>query len=178
MPEFTDEFARKLGAPSVDVMRTNVEQLLNQKADGHVQEKLREEVSDVLLEQYRFDVPMSLIDREVRFRMEQLLQDHEYLEHWNSMTPEAKKRSVASVAEQSEKAVRMFYLCRKILADAKITISPNDLPKVPETPLGMLLGDRRDFHPQGDTEVHQAEAFSRLLLEKAEDFIIAHATVA
>jgi hypothetical protein len=94
------------------------------------------------------------------------------------MTPEAKKRSVASVAEQSEKAVRMFYLCRKILADAKITISPKDLPKAPETPLGMLLGERRDFHPQENTEVHQAEAFSRLLLEKAEDFIIAHATVA
>ncbi len=178
MPDFTDDFARKLGAPSVDIMRTNVEQLLNQKADGHVQEKLREEVSDVLLEKYRFDVPMSLIDREVRFRMQQLLQDQEYLQHWNSMTPEAKKRSVASVAEQSEKAVRMFYLCRKILADAKINISPKDLPKAPETPLGMLLGDRRDFHPQGDTEVHQAEAFSRLLLEKAEDFIIAHATVA
>ncbi|HEY5235254.1 MAG TPA: trigger factor [Rhabdochlamydiaceae bacterium] len=177
MPEFSDEFARKLGAPSVDVMRTNVEQLLNQKADGHVQEKLREEVSDVLLEKYRFDVPMSLIDREVRFRMQQLLQDQEYLQHWNSMTPEAKKRSVSSVAEQSEKAVRMFYLCRKILADAKITISPKDLPKAPETPLGMLLGERRDFHPQGNTEVHQAEAFSRLLLEKAEDFIIAHATV-
>jgi trigger factor len=178
MPEFTDEFARRLGAPSVDVMRTNVEQLLNQKADGHVQEKLREEVSDVLLEKYTFDVPMSLIDREVRFRMQQLLQDQEYLQHWNSMTPEAKKRSVASVAEQSEKAVRMFYLCRKILSDAKISISPKDLPKAPETPLGMLLGERRDFHPQGETEVHQAEAFSRLLLEKAEDFIIAHATVA
>ena len=132
----------------------------------------------MLLEKYRFDVPMSLIDREVRFRMQQLLQDQEYLQHWNSMTPEAKKRSVSSVAEQSEKAVRMFYLCRKILADAKITISPKDLPKAPETPLGMLLGERRDFHPQGNTEVHQAEAFSRLLLEKAEDFIIAHATVA
>jgi trigger factor len=177
MPEFSDEFARRLGAPSIDVMRTNVEQLLNQKADGHVQEKLREEVSDMLLEKYRFDVPMSLIDREVRFRMQQLLQDQEYLQHWNSMTPEAKKRSVGSVAEQSEKAVRMFYLCRKILADAKITISPKDLPKAPDSPLGMLLGERRDFHPQENTEVHQAEAFSRLLLEKAEDFVIAHATV-
>lgn len=178
VPEFTDEFARRLGAPSVDVMRENIQQLLDQKADGHVQEKLREEVSNVLLEKYPFDVPMSLIDREVRFRMQQLLQDQEYLEHWNSMTPEAKKRSVASVAEQSQKAVRMFYLCRKILTDAKISLSPKDLPKAPETPLGMLLGDRRDFHPQGETEVHQAEAFSRLLLEKAEDFIIAHATVA
>ena len=83
--------------------------------------------------------------------MQQLLQDQEYLQHWNSMTPEAKKRTVDSIAEQSEKAVRMFYLCRKILADAKITISPKDLPKAPDSPLACLLGDRRDFHPQDNT---------------------------
>lgn len=177
LPELNDPFARRLGAPSVEEMHKNVEQLLNQKADAHVQEKLREEASEVILDKYRFEVPMSLIDREVRFRMQQLLQDQEYLQHWNSMTPEAKKRTVGSVAEQSEKAVRMFYLCRKILADANITISPKDLPKAPDSPLSMLLGERRDFHPQDNTEVHQAEAFSRLLLEKAEDFVIAHATL-
>ena len=175
LPELTDAFAQKLGAPSVEEMRQNVEKLLNDKADGHVKEKQREEVSELLLADFKFDVPGSLIDREVRFRMQQLLQDPEYAQHWNSMTNEAKKRTVGSIAEQSEKAVRMFYICRKILADAKITISPNDIPKVVDTPLNMLIGDRRDFHPQGNTEVHQAEAFSRLLLEKAEDYIIANA---
>jgi trigger factor len=177
LPELNDTFAHHLGATSVDKMSADVEKLLNQKADAHVQEKLREDVSEVMLSTYKFEVPMSLIDREVRFRMEQLLQDQEYLQHWNSMTPEAKKRTVAAIAEQSEKAVRMFYLCRKILADAKITISPKDLPKAPESPLGMLLGERRDFNPQEKTEVHQAEAFSRLLLEKAEDFVISHASI-
>ncbi len=175
LPELTDEFAKKMGVPSVQEMRTNIEKLLNDKADGHVKEKMREEVSEALLNDFKFDVPGSLIDREVRFRMQQLLQDSEYAQHWNSMTNEAKKRTVGSIAEQSEKAVRMFYLCRKILADAKINISPNDVPKIVDTPLNMLLGERRDVHPQGNTEVHQAEAFSRLLLEKAEDYIIAHA---
>lgn len=175
VPELTDTFAKKMGASSVEQMRKNIEKLLNEKADGHVQEKMREEVSEVLLTDFKFEVPGSLIDREVRFRMEQLLQDPEYAQHWNSMTTESKKRTLGSIAEQSEKAVRMFYLCRKILADAKITISPNDIPKVSDDPLNMLIGDRRDMHPQGGTEVHQAEAFSRLLLEKAEDFIIAHA---
>lgn len=174
-PELSDDFAKKVGAPSVAEMRKNVEKLLNEKADGHVKEKMREEVSEVLLTDFKFDVPASLIDREVRFRMQQLLQDPEYAQHWNSMTNEAKKRTVGSIAEQSEKAVRMFYVCRKILADAKITISPNDIPQVVDTPLNMLIGDRRDVHPQGNTEVHQAEAFSRLLLEKAEDYIITNA---
>jgi trigger factor len=178
LPELNDEFAQKMGVKSVDEMRHNIEKLLNKKADDHVQEKLREEASEILLNDFKFDVPGSLIDREVRFRMEQLLQDPEYAQHWSSMTNEAKKRTVGSIAEQSEKAVRMFYVCRKILADAKITISPKDIPKLSDSPLDMLIGDRRDVNPQGSTEVHQAEAFSRLLLEKAEDYIIAHATKA
>jgi trigger factor len=178
LPPLDDDFAKKVGAPSLDAMRTNVEQLLNQKADAHVQEKLREEVSEVLLNQYPFDVPSSLIDREVRFRLQQLVQDAEYLKHWNSMTSEAKKRTVASISEQSQKAVRMFYLCRKILADAKISISPKDLPKMSDAPLNVLLGEGREVNPQENTEIHQAEAFSRLLLEKAEDFVIANASIA
>ena len=176
LPELTDDFAQKMGTPSVEVMKTNVENLLNQKADAHVLEKQREEVSEILLTKYPFDVPSSLIDREVRFRLQQLVQDAEYLKHWNNMTSEAKKRTVASISEQSNKAVRMFYLCRKTLADAKISISPQDLPKVADTPLDMLLGPHREENPQEDTEVQEAEAFSRLLLEKAEDYIIAHAS--
>lgn len=178
LPELNQTFAQHLGAASVEQMSKNVEQLLHQKADAHTQEKLREEVSDVLLTKYPFDVPLSVIDREVRFRMQQLLKDPEYQQHWNSLTNEAKKRAVTSIAEQSEKAVRMFYLCRKIISDAKISISPDDIRKTPDSPLSFLLGDRRDFHPQDNKEVHEAEAFSRLLLEKAEDFVISHATVA
>ncbi len=178
LPELGDPFARQLGASSVDDLRNRIEQLLHQKAEAHVQEKLREEVSEMVITKYPFDVPMSLIDREVRYRMQQLLQDKEYGQHWNSMTQEAKKRAVGAIAEQSEKAVRMFYICRKILADAHIKVSPNDIPKPPTTPLDMLLGDHREFHPQEKTEVHEAEAYSRLLLEKAEDYIIAHAAIA
>lgn len=178
LPELNPTFARHLGTASVEELHQNVEQLLNQKADAHVQEKLREEVSEILLSKYPFDVPASVVDRELRFRMKQLLQDPEYLQHWNSLTSEAKKRALTSIGEQSEKAVRMFYLCRKIISDAKITISPDDIRKTPDSPLAFLLGDRRDFHPQDNKEVHEAEAFSRLLLEKAEDFVISHAKVA
>lgn len=176
--ELNDFFAQRLGASSVDELYKNVEQILHQKADGHVQEKLREEVCELLLTKYPFDIPTSVVDREVRFRLQQLMHDTEYQEHWNNMTSEAKKRAVHSIAEQSEKAVRMFYLCRKITTEAKISISPEDIRKTSNSPLEFLLGDRRDYHPQDNEEVHQAEAFSRLLLEKAEDFVISHATIA
>lgn len=178
VPELNDEFAQKVGASNLAEMRISIEKLLTNQAEAHVQEKMREQLSDVLLTKYPFDIPVSLIDRETRFRMQQLLKENEFVTYWQNMTNEARKRTVSSIAEQSEKAVRMFYLCRKILADANIKISPNDLPKPPSTPLEFLLANRRDFNPQGNNEVHQAEAFSRLLLEKAEDYIIANATVA
>lgn len=177
VPELNDTFAKKVGAPSVAEMRSSVEKLLNQQADAHVQEKMREELSNTLLTKYPFDIPASLIDRETRFRMQQLLKDDTFSSHWKNMTNEARKRTVTSIAEQSEKAVRMFYLCRKILSDAALEVKPSDLPKPPANALEFLLGDRSDFNPQENTEVHQAESFSRRLLEKAEDYIIANATI-
>jgi trigger factor len=178
IPELNDTFAQNVGAASVEEMRHKIEKLLHKKADDHVQEQLREQLSNLLLTTYPFDIPVSLIDRETRFRLQQLGKDAEFVKHWNQMTSEARKRTVGSIAEQSEKAVRMFYLCRKILSDAQIKVSPGDIPNSPTTPLDLLLGERRDIHPQENNEVHQAEAFSRLLLEKAEDYLISNALIA
>ncbi len=177
LPILDDDFAKRLGAPSLEEMKNSIEKLLNKQADNHVQENLREQMSEILLKDFPFDIPPSLIDRETRFRMQQLLQDEEYLKNWNQMTNEARKRTVSSVAEQSEKAVRMFYICRKILKDAGINVSPADLPQAPTTALEILLGDQRHLNFQGQNEMHQAEAFSRLLLERAEDYLIAGATI-
>ena len=178
LPPLDDNFARLVGAASVEEMTKTVEGILNTKANAHVQEKMREQVSEALLTKYPFDLPWSLIDRETRFRATELLKDKEFQTNWNNMTEEARKRTIGSIAEQSEKAVRMFYLCRKITADASIKISPSDLPKAPDSPLELLLGERREMDPQENSEMHQAEAYSRMLLEKAEDYIISHATVA
>jgi trigger factor len=177
LPPLDDEFARRMGAPSLSEMKTMIDQLLTKKADDHVREKLREQLSDRLLEQYPFDLPMSLIERETRYRLEQLFKDNEFVSHWNTLAADARRNLVESISTQSSKAVRMFYLCRKVLSDAKLSISPTDLPRVAETPLSYLLGEHREINPQANTEVQQAEAYSRLLLEKAEDHLISHAKI-
>lgn len=178
VPELDDSFSQRVGVATLDEMKANIEKLLNKQADDHVREKLREALSEVLLKQFPFDIPLSLVDRETRFRMQQLLKDAEFMNHWDNMTTEARKRTVASIAEQSEKAVRMFYLCRKIVTEAQIKISPSDIPAPANSPLDLLVGQRRDFDPQEPSEMHQAEAYSRLLLEKAEDYLISNATIA
>lgn len=173
LPPLDEAFAQKLGVKTIEELRTQILRLLNYKADAHVQEEFRAQASEFLLTHYPFDLPITLIERETHFRVKQLMHDSEFQKYWEQMSEQERKNTVQTIYQQSEKAVRMFYLCRKILNDAKITISPQDLPPPATTPLEILLQTHQA--PQITNEVQQAEAYSRLILEKAEDFVIANA---
>jgi trigger factor len=178
-PELSDQLAAQLGASSVDDLRQKVAAILNKQAEETVQKALRDQVTDVLLKDYPFDLPMTLVEREVRFRLNQLLQEPEFLEYWQKMTDEARKRTVQALAEQSEKAVRIFYLCQKILNQAGLEVSPEEIEQRPQDPIGLLLNPSgAAAQPPLEGGLQRAEAFSRLLLEKAEDFLISHSTIA
>ena len=68
----------------------------------------------------------------------------------------------------------MFYLCRKIVSEANIRISAEDVPSAVSTPLEILLNPQNPNH-SNHPEIEHAEAYSRLILEKAEDWIIKYA---
>jgi FKBP-type peptidyl-prolyl cis-trans isomerase (trigger factor) len=104
--------------------------------------------------------------------MRQLGQDPSFQQYWQSMKVEEKKKTLDSIYQQSEKAVRMFYICRKIISDAKLNISPLDLPRPAATPLEILMDPEQMLHYHGQSEVKHAEALSKLVLEKAADYIV------
>lgn len=177
LPELTDEFVQKLGASSIEDMRTKITDLLNKQADAHVLEAQREQVNEFLLTQYPFDLPATLIEKETQFRFRQLLQDKDFMQYWEKQNAEGRKKTIQMVYQQSEKAVRMFYICRQIVADANIRISEGDIPPPATSPLELLINPQKMYHHQQNAEIEHAEAFSRLVLEKAEDYVIQNATV-
>lgn len=178
LPALNDEFAQKLGASSVEDMRTKITDLLNKQADAHVREAQREQVNEFLLTHYPFDLPATLIEKETQFRFRQLLQDNDFQKYWENLNSEDRKKTIQTVYQQSEKAVRMFYLCRKIVSDANIRISAADIPPPASSALELLMNPQKMFHHQRNPEIEHAEAFSRLVLEKAEDYIIQNAAPA
>lgn len=176
LPTLDDAFAKNLGVETVDEVHTQIEKILNAKADAHVKEALRSQVNEFLLSEYKFDIPMSLIEKETRFRFQQLQRDPEFKQHWDSLSEELRRNLVDNLYAQSEKAVRIFFLSRKVLHDAQLSVSGQDVPVPATSILEMLLQPDFAREPAGDLQ--QAEAYSRLILEKAEDFIIAHANKA
>jgi trigger factor len=177
LPPLDDELAKRLGVNNVADLHEQIGKLLNKQADAHVQEKLRSQVSEQLLIKFPFDLPYTLVERETQFRLRHLLQDPQFQNYWGSLNEQARQNSIMSIFEQSQKAVRMFYLCRKIAEDAKLSVNPQDLPSAPNTALEALLQPSPQLLHGAEKEVQQAEAFSRLLLEKAEDYLIANATM-
>jgi trigger factor len=174
LPPIDEKFAKLLGVSSVEELHRRIEELLNKQADAHVQETLRAQVTEILLKQFPFDLPATLIKKEVEFRIQQLAQDPDFKSYWDRLQAEERKKLFETVEQQSEKAVRMFYLCRKIVDEANIRISAEDVPSAASTPLEILLNPQNPNH-SNHPEIEYAEAYSRLILEKAEDWIIKYA---
>ncbi|MBI2742946.1 MAG: trigger factor [Chlamydiales bacterium] len=177
-PPVDDAFAVKLGVANLEDLRASLLKHLNKQADAHVQEKLREQLNEALLNQFPFELPNTLIEKETQFRMKQLAEDAHFKKEWEAMKEDDRRKMVESIYTQSEKAVRLFYLCRKIIADAKLTITADDMPKAPTNMLEALMIPQPNYHAHDHSEVRQAETYSRLVLEKAEDYLISQATIA
>lgn len=175
LPPLDDSLAKQLGSPDVETLKKNVKELLTRQVEEKKREKLREQASEFLLNQYRFDLPPSLVKKEAQFRMKQLMDDQNFQNHWNSLDTAERNKIIQSILTLSEKAVRIFYLSQKLIKDNQLTVTPEDLHQSQPTLLEVLLHPQAAApSPQG-TEMQQAEAYSRCLLEKAEDFLVERA---
>ena len=178
LPPIDDTLAKNLGVSTPDEIRTSVEKLLKKQIDDHVKKQLREQANEFLLTKYPFELPPSLVEKEARFRLEQLGKDPNFIQFWQGRSEEERKNVIKEIYDQAEKAMRMFYLCRKIVADAKLSVTADDVENPATTPLEMLLHPSPETQLQENPDIGHAETYSRLMMQKAEDYLIMHATKA
>ena len=171
-PPFDETFAKKLGVSSIEELRQRVEEILKKRAQEEARQKLRDILSQELIKRYPFEIPATLIRKEMQVRFQQLMQDAAFKESWEGMTEQGRKNAIEELRHESDQAVRLFYLCRKVVMDAKIPISPADLSTHPATVLDFLFMGKppAPFHQQ--TKEQQALSLSRVMLAKAEDYLI------
>lgn len=174
LPPLDDAFAQKLGTSDVATFRKRIQELLNKKADEHVREEQREQVTDFLLS-HHFEIPRSVIEQETKFRLQQMIRDPHFKHSWDASSQKQKEEMIENTRANAEKAVRIFYLCRKIAADQNIDVSAQDVSMSEPDQIESLLYPNAERHDSRQPDVKQAEIFSKILLEKTEDWVIAHA---
>jgi len=170
LPELTDEFVQKLGAKDVAAFKEHIEKTLSAQAKAFVVTKEREQVSKALLDKYDFDLPASLIQKETQFRLRGLLYQPKSLEEWKTMSEEERNKAIASLSEDAKRAIRLFYISRRIVRDANITVSKEEIEhdmKHNSDPTAAM-----GTQPQAPKEEQEALSLSRILLAKAQDHIL------
>ncbi len=174
LPELTDDFTKKVGAPDVATLRAQLTNLLTKQSSDNYQTELREEIADQILEKIRFEVPASMLEKEANYRMSNLFKQPDFLKKWKSeMSEEEKEAKKQEVISQAEQAIRLFYICRTILTENNVQISEDDLQPNYNTILEMMFADPNLVNYKNQSRETQAVEFSKYMMSKAQDFIIA-----
>lgn len=168
LPELTDEFAKKVGAEDIASMRKSVSDLLNQKADEKVHNELREQINDFIIASYPFDLPQSLVETEKKHRMNQLLHEPKFKADWNHMSQDERKKVEEKIEIEAGQAVRLFYLSRQLVHEAKIPITHKEIQEEAISTMQSFGGKNVDKIPK---EIF-ALALSKVILAKAQDFVL------
>jgi trigger factor len=170
LPEMNDEFAMKVGASDVTHMRQSISDLLNKQADEKVQTELREQVNDYLVATYAFELPQSLVDTEKKHRMQQLLHDPKFKASWAKKSQDERKELDTKLGEESAQAVRLFYLSRSIVQNAKIPVTHQEVQNEAVSIYQSHSGKNAEIDAM-PKEVY-ALALSKVILLKAQEHIL------
>jgi trigger factor len=169
LPELNDEFAKKVGAETVEAMRVSVAEILNSQADQKVRAELREQVNDYLVTTYPFELPQSLVQTEKQHRIDQLMRDPKFKGSWNQMSAEERASFEEKVSAESAQAVRLFYLSRQIVNQEKIPIAHKEIQDEAVATLQSFGNHSADKV----TKELYALALSKVILAKAQDAVLA-----
>lgn len=172
LPELDDAFANKVGAKDVDFLKNHVKETLENQAVDFVRKQEREQIASGLVNTYDFDIPTSILQKETHFRLKGLLYEPQYLKDWKAMSEDERKKAVDEITDDARKAIRLFYLCRAVVRNANIAVTKEDVEKEmhqPFDPVKSKMGSQYE----ADKSEQEALALSKVMLAKAQDYILA-----
>jgi trigger factor len=165
LPELNDEFAKKMGATDVPAMKAFIQSLLERNVEEKVQSVLREQVNEFLSTTYQFELPLSLIEAENKHRKAQAVRSQAYAK----MSDAEKRQLEEKLYTEANQAVRLFYLSRQVVREAKLSITQEEVQK--EAVQAASAGGS-NVHPDHLPKEQFALALSKVILTKAQDYII------
>lgn len=178
LPEIDDALAQKVGVATAAQMRENIQKLLNKQADEHVTRSYREQVTEFLLTNYPFPLPQSSVKGETQHRIKQLISDPQFQKKITAMTPDERKQTISNLELQAERAIRLFYISRKIAEEQKFSLLSSEVHKEVTTPLEAMFSEQTDYYDENEpSQEKKSLAMARLLLTKTEDFLISKAKI-
>lgn len=132
-PELNEEFIEKLTGKkqSVEDLKKEIEKGLKEQKEQEVKTKQENEYIEELLKKTKVDVPQALIDEEVEFILQDMMQEiamkglefDKFLEKSNTTEEELRKKYVP----EAEKRLKIRFALQHVIKEEGINVSDEDI---------------------------------------------------
>jgi len=165
LPELDEEFAKKIGAENIDLLKERVKGSLDNELKEKAQQQLRREVEKKLAEKYPFEIPHSLIKAQQASAVEHRLQ---LLSKKSDGKPVPSRKEVEEeIRKELEDAYRLYFICEKIAKDYNIEVSQDEIMQEFMVQAYMTRQGEGYIDPQMNAEEIRSRVHTHLLNKKA-----------
>lgn len=167
--DVNDELAVKVGVKSVEEMRNNLTTLITKQSNEEHFDKVREKVSEHIVEHTEFSIPKSLLEKEFSHRINTQKKSPGFEKKWKAMSKEEQETHSARVLKESTKALKMFYISKYIVEKNKLPIG---FAKKSTPPTNMLeaMFEKESAITEPDNTEERNFKLSQIMLIEAQKF--------
>ena len=171
--ELNDEFAKSIGEESLDSLKESIKNRIKADYENTSKLKLKRNLLDKLDEAYKFDVPESLVEEEFKSIEAQYKRAKELnqLDEHEKTTPE--EELMKEYKKIAERRVKLGLLLSEVGAEAKVTVTTDDLNKAIMNEAKKYPGQEKavfDFYLKNAKAVEALRA--PVFEEKIIDFVL------
>lgn len=177
LPEFDEEFLKKLRVESEEEFRTNVRQHLTEAAESQEKRRKEDAVCEFLLKKTKLDVPETVVQEQTRTLMYEMARQR----MMQGMTQDqVSAQSVDMMAEakvKAEEQVKLRYIMMEIASAENLDASAEEID---EEITKIAIQQRRDasaFREELEKEGHIDDVADQIRFGKAVEFLIANAKI-
>jgi len=177
VPELDDEFAKDLGLDSLEVLRERVHADLLAAHERRVREALDRSVMDSLIACCEFDVPVGLVERQLRSQMSSMKRRYE-----QQVPREILENQLARMQEEgrpgAERRVREMLLLEAVAKAQDIQVDDADVDQRLDEIAAEQNIEPAQLREMAREQGWRAAIESELVERRALDFLVSGATVA
>lgn len=183
VPDLDDEFAKDLGYGSLAELTEKVREQLEEKLRKEIEESYKEKIVERLLETHHFDLPETLVERELKAMIRHSLQERARQKGQESEDAGKRQDEMARLREEhlpeAKRRVKLGLILEAISEKEGLRVEEEDIAaeiKRLASDLKLAPEEVRRIIEAGGEESKE-DLRGRLLAEKAIHFVYQHAVI-
>lgn len=164
--------AERLGLENPDQLREKIKADLESRFENELQEEVRQNLQDQLLEKYPFDIPHSLVESERQVRIRNKIKGLKKQHASRDVILSLEKQIEELVAKEVDRFLHTFFICRQVAMQNEIEVTRDDLVRLFNHQMMMIPPEDRIIEEGMKPEELHDRLLAQVITQKAMNHIV------